>query len=94
MKEIDLAQVKNQNFEVILMEINACYLCKHENIVKYVDHYYDEEKDRVCLVLELCKYGSLIRVLKKFKEDFPSKYFPEEVIYLFIYLFIYLSVFF
>jgi serine/threonine protein kinase len=49
--------------------------------VKYVDHYYDSKKEVICLILELCEYGSLSRIIKLFKEKHPNKHIPEEVLY-------------
>jgi serine/threonine protein kinase len=68
------------------MEINACYVIKHENIsniVKYVDHYYDSKKEVICLILELCEYGSLSRIINEFKEKHRNKHIPEEVSHFF-----------
>jgi serine/threonine protein kinase len=90
MKEIDMKKKINSNYDYIQMEINACGVCKHPNIVKYIDHYYDERNECVCLVLELCEYGSLSQFSKIFQEHNPYVRIPEEVFILFfIYLFIY-----
>jgi serine/threonine protein kinase len=79
MKKINLNNEQNQNYKNILMEINGCGVCKHPNIVQYIDHYYDERNGCVCLILELCEYGSLIRVLKIYKEKHPNEHILEEV---------------
>jgi serine/threonine protein kinase len=90
MKEMNLKKINNNKFESILMEINACYVIKHENIsniVKYEDHYYDSRKEVICLILELCEYGSLSRIINLFKEKHPNEHIPEEVLYfIFSYL--------
>jgi hypothetical protein len=86
MKEMNLNKNNNNEYETILMEINACYVIKHENmsnIVKYVDHYYDSRKEVICLILELCEYGSLSRIINIFKEKHPNEHIPEEVLYFF-----------
>jgi serine/threonine protein kinase len=87
MKSIDLKKKENQNYYYILMEINACGVCKHPNIVQYIDHYYDERTECVCLILELCEYGSLIRFLSKFQEKYKNEHIPEEVLFIYFILF-------
>jgi serine/threonine protein kinase len=81
MKKIDMKKTQNQNHENILKEINACGVCKHPNIVQYIDHYYDDKTQCVCLVLDLCEYGSLERVLKIFQREYPNKHISEEVLF-------------
>jgi serine/threonine protein kinase len=86
MKKMYLKKNNNKEYESILMEINACYVSKRENvsnIVKYVDHYYDERKKVICVILELCEYGSLSRIINKFNEKYPNEHIPEEVLYFF-----------
>jgi serine/threonine protein kinase len=84
MKQFDLNKPKNFDLVNILKEINAFGHCQHPNIVKYINHYYDERIECVCLILELCEYGSLSRFLSLFQDKYPNKHIPEEVIYLHI----------
>jgi serine/threonine protein kinase len=86
MKKINLKNPINWDFDNILMEINACGVCKHPNIAQYVDHYYDEKNECVCLVLELCEYGSLSRILELFKGQYPDEHISEEVLFKINYL--------
>jgi serine/threonine protein kinase len=73
MKEMYLKKNDNNEYESILIEIS--------NIVKYIDHYYDERKEAICLIVELCEYGSLSRIINLFKEEHGNEHIPEEVLY-------------
>jgi serine/threonine protein kinase len=86
MKQINLKDPRNFNYNNILIEINGCYVCKHGNIVQYVDHYYDERNECVCLILELCEFGSLSEFLKIFQKEYPNKHISEEVYFFYNFI--------
>jgi serine/threonine protein kinase len=80
LKKFDLKNPDNSNYDLLLMEINSLLQARNEeNIIKYVDYYYDKDDECVCLILELCEGGNLEQAVANFKHRFPGCYISEVV---------------
>ena len=56
-------------------EIEILKQCSHENIVQYIEHFFEEGK--VLIVMEFCRGGDLMELIKEKK---PNNYFPESIV--------------
>ena len=77
-KEMETDRVRP---ELLRTEINILKDCVHENIVRYHQHYF--ENDKVFIVMELCQNGDLRAAIKAQKES--GEPFSEEQLLLWLY---------
>eukprot|EP01017_Pseudomicrothorax_dubius_P028439 TRINITY_DN3378_c0_g1_i1.p1 TRINITY_DN3378_c0_g1~~TRINITY_DN3378_c0_g1_i1.p1 ORF type:complete len:1082 (+),score=271.01 TRINITY_DN3378_c0_g1_i1:140-3385(+) len=75
-KQVSLANIKDDELLSIQSEINLLKLLKHENIVKYIDNIATET--HLNIVLEYVESGSLASIIKKFGA------FPESLVAIYI----------
>ena len=72
MKEVSCSDQDINNEE---QEIEILKQCSHENIVQFIESFV--EKGKLLIVMELCRGGDLMELIKKQK---PNKYFPESTV--------------
>ena len=56
-------------------EIEILKQCSHENIVQYIEHFFEEGK--FLIVMEFCQGGDLMQLIKKQK---LKNHFPESIV--------------
>ena len=56
-------------------EIQILNQCSHENIVQYIEHYFEDGK--FLIVMEFCKGGDLMQLIENQK---PKKLFSESIV--------------
>ena len=69
MKEIRCC---DQDVNAGKQEIEILKHCSHENIIQYIEHFFEESK--FLIVMEFCRGGDLMQLIEKQK---PNNYFPE-----------------
>jgi serine/threonine protein kinase len=58
-------------------EISVIASLKHENLISYKDYYFPNDYFVGCLVMEICEYGSLSKLIADYKGR--GEKIPEEV---------------
>ena len=56
-------------------EIKILRQCSHENIVQYIEHFFEEGK--FLIVMEFCKGGDLMQLIEKQRS---KQHFPESIV--------------
>jgi serine/threonine protein kinase len=74
-------KIKKQKFEELVGKWKEA-MKKTENIVKYIDHWYDKDEIYSYIQMEYCPNGDLSMEISKRKNE--NKKFSEEVFLLFI----------
>ena len=69
MKEI---RCSDKDADAGKQEIEILKQCSHENIVQYIEHFFEDGK--LNIVMEICRGGDLMELIEKKK---PNNYFPE-----------------
>jgi serine/threonine protein kinase len=72
---------KKQKFEELVGKWKEA-MKKTENIVKYIDHWYDKEEIYLYVQMEYCPKGDLSEEISKRKKE--NKKFSQEVFLLFV----------
>lgn len=73
MKEIRCCE---QDVDAGRQEIEILKQCSHENIVQYIEHFFEEGK--FLIVMEFCRGGDLMELIEKQKKT--KKQFPESTV--------------